>query len=702
MTVPSAHQAVLADAIQRAIGGRPVRAAVFTTFSFDPEFFEEHAVAALFGHAFSTESRVKLAQLEAALNDCGPVSVYYDAAALREGAVPPVLNVRRFDVRWGRGAFHSKVVLVLVEGARSSDRASARADVPLELVVVVSSANLTQEGWWENVEGGHVASIATKDVDGNPTTREGVLEIVRLLERLSEGTDGAIERIHEFLRKQASTDATKWKSYRTMYPRVYGGSSDFIDWMRDLKLGGGEWNLEIISPFLDESDPETLRALLDAVDPRACRIALPIERKTGFAAISRAYFDGVVELNSRFDVRWGDLPEDLTIHAKATKTTPATRRGVHAKVYRFWREKDGRSVVVVGSVNLTRSGTLGWKSGNVEAAFLVEESPAAARAGWWLDLLPQEPSQFAVLIEREDEVDERPIGVSIRYDWLQKSAEVRFDEALPQGISVASLQGEALFRAPGVDDATERSWTPLPPEAGLALDRHLRASSYVRVHDGARTSTVLVRECGWAGKPSVILTLTPEQILLYWSLLTPDQRAAFLEQRLLADGTLDGLGPLLAKRLDVETSTFFDRCAGLYHAFESLRGSIQRSLDAGRPHDAISRLYGEKYDSLPVLLDRVAERADADPVQAYLTYLCAGQLDEEFRKPLAAATKDGVDALDRGAVEAARQRLATDRIAVTLPRLEARLVDGTGVCTEFLDWLREAFVKRIASRPEGS
>ena len=41
-------------------------------------------------------------------------------------------------------------------------------------------------------------------------------------------------------------------------------------------------------------------------------------RATGAAGITRAYYDGVAALKPPFDVRWGDLPEDLAIHAKAT------------------------------------------------------------------------------------------------------------------------------------------------------------------------------------------------------------------------------------------------------------------------------------------------------------------------------------------------------------------------------------------------
>ena len=44
---------VLGDALVAAIDGRRVRTAVFTTFTFDPGFFELHVLPLLFDRPFS-------------------------------------------------------------------------------------------------------------------------------------------------------------------------------------------------------------------------------------------------------------------------------------------------------------------------------------------------------------------------------------------------------------------------------------------------------------------------------------------------------------------------------------------------------------------------------------------------------------------------------------------------------------------------
>lgn len=132
-------------------------------------------------------------------------------------------------------------------------------------------------------------------------------------------------------------------------------------------------------------------------------------------------------------------------------------------------------------------------------------------------------------------------------------------------------------------------------------------------------------------RPSLLTTLTPEEILLYWSLLSPTQQAAFIEEKLRAEAQLEGLAAGTGHRYDIK-NTLFDRFAGLYHAFEMLSSHSEKAIQEERDKEAVSRLFGAKYDSLPVLLEKVRTRADGDPIMTYLTFLCAQQLYTRIRK----------------------------------------------------------------------
>jgi hypothetical protein len=139
------------------------------------------------------------------------------------------------------------------------------------------------------------------------------------------------------------------------------------------------------------------------------------------------------------------------------------------------------------------------------------------------------------------------------------------------------------------------------------------------------------------GRPSLLLDLSPAEILRYWSLLTLAQRAAFIEAH-AADLAQLGEGAALVSRYEplVHEETFFDRFAGIFLAFGCLERSVRSALaKGGSRRDAEYRLFGEKYDSLGNLLNRVvreAQEGKGDLVEQYVMGLCAKQLERELRR----------------------------------------------------------------------
>ena len=65
-----------------------------------------------------------------------------------------------------------------------------------------------------------------------------------------------------------------------------------------------------------------------------------------------------------------------------------------------------------------------------------------------------------------------------------------------------------------VSDVAEGTWTPLPQEISQRLGAILQGTSFLEIHlKGHDPGTILVREEGMAKKPSLLLSLTPEEIL---------------------------------------------------------------------------------------------------------------------------------------------------------------------------------------------
>ena len=74
---------VLSEQLQEVIRGRVVKAAVFTTYQFEPGFFEEDVLPLLFEQSFSHVPQIRLIQLEEALLSVEHLAVYYDRWVFR-------------------------------------------------------------------------------------------------------------------------------------------------------------------------------------------------------------------------------------------------------------------------------------------------------------------------------------------------------------------------------------------------------------------------------------------------------------------------------------------------------------------------------------------------------------------------------------------------------------------------------------------
>lgn len=605
-------KAVLTEALREQIGGRRVLAAVFCTFRFEPGFFEQEILPALFDLPLHQAPDIRRLQLEDALRPlAGQVAVYYDRNALVVGDGTACLDVRRIPVQVTHGYFHPKNAFILVQDDDTAERA---------LVALTASANLTQAGWWENVECFHLDEIPE---GGRSRTAEGVRRFLRRVRTLAKhlGPHQAAEQVEAFL--STVQPISHRSSYQVLHPHfiVTGtpGAAPLVDQLDDV---AGKWlrgaNLEIISPYLDDAQVSApLAALLDRFKPRRWRILLPEEH--GLARCREALYQWVRARGGQ----WGRLPASHTArHGKQATGGSLPPRTVHAKVYRFFT--DEYEISLVGSFNLT--GPAHQARGNLESGVLVEV-PTPPRPWFWLEPVEETPAFAPTPATEDDELHLAVIPLLVRYDWTSEKADVLWD-ATTVGPPLEVHQSGPLFAIPPLPPAT---WTELPADDARELAERLRSSSFLTVIDGDRRGVVLVHETGMAHRPSLLFDLTPAEILRYWSMLNPDQRAAYLAARGGQDPQLTGEEPVHAPPA-THVDTIFDRFAGMSHGFASLARTVNEALTDGRTEHARLLIFGAKYDSLPVLLQRVLDDTGGDLVDRYLTVLCAHQIAERLRR----------------------------------------------------------------------
>lgn len=678
--MPEIPRAVLSRSFGDRMNERRLVSAVFLTFRFDPGFFEQEVLPVFLDVPVSHATAIRLVQLEDAIRSLsGDIAVYYDVNGLQQSdAGGARLDVRRIPVRHGTGIFHPKNVFALVE-AKEADGEGHR---PRALLVASLSANLTRAGWWENVEVCHIEEIAEGD---RTRLRDDLLGFLRWLEWKVPAEQGhkALRDVREFLLR--STEQRGIRSEEgALCTHFHDGKRSVAEFLEDVTgnaLRG--LYLEVISPYFDDAaTSEPLLDLIDRFSPRAVRVHLPRGRR-GEALCRPDFYESVGAMKG---VSWAELPRDLL---RLGRAEDAGSRMVHAKVYRFFSQQPKREFIFMGSANLTTAAH--GAGGNVETGFLVEVVPPR-RPDFWLGVEERRPGEFHFAEEDEGTAASGGTRLRLRYHWDTGAAEAYWDDPKASPALRVEAQGEELFQ---FAELPVRSWHALTEQDARRLGALLRSASFLTVHGEAATPGVLlVQEEGMSHKPSLLAELSAADILRYWSLLSAEQRAAFIEARA---GELVALGQgadlVATARLVAEEESIFDRFAGIFHAFASLERTVHEALERGNEREATYRLFGKKYDSLGSLLVRILEgKGHVDPVDRYVIVLCARQLCAEVKARWPPFWREhAADARELGRL-----------FEVARSIREGLIAKAPDEMAPFLDWFDEWFLRRARPQEERS
>ena len=312
------------------------------------------------------------------------------------------------------------------------------------------------------------------------------------------------------------------------------------------------------------------KTLIERFQPKEVRIFLP-RSASGEGLCRRELYESVRDLEQ---VTWGRLPKDIL---RLGRSDNAGERFVHAKVYRFFTQNPKREICFVGSANLTSAAH--QTGGNLETGFLVHTVPPK-RPDFWLAVDYHRPQHFEAQTEDEAAAASGGTRLNLRYHWDRSLAEVFWDAP---GDS-PELRIEAREIEIGIPPLQSRVWTALESEFAQRIAELLAETSLFRVHGESDTpGYLLVQEEGMSHKPSLLLRLSAADILRYWSLLTAEQRVAFLEARAPEIALLGQGADLVARtKITLEGDTLFDRFAGFFHAFACLERAVRSALDANK------------------------------------------------------------------------------------------------------------------------
>lgn len=337
---------------------------LFTTYNYEPDFFDEHIVSYLMGfdRKISTIGELKDADEWVRNNH---VSVYYDKNAMSPGTSCLTVPVFPQNIKTG-GVFHPKVVIIygILKGKSKSTA-----------YLFVSSCNLTVSGYGRNKEAFSCVEIKSEQLASS------VSEFIYTLD--NNGDEERHSALHEFL----NNIRTKDKDIEFLWTNS-GKGTKLIDYFKEHSSG----DLTIVSPYFDEKGPGNL---LDE---------LPNKGKTSIIPA----IDG-----ENYNLHQGDYKKLKNNNIDFYELiNDDDTRFIHAKLIQFG------SQLVVGSYNFTSAALKGLNS---EAALIFNNSNGAKFN--LKDIDEQKLLSDEVLITNRDEagVDNKVPFVSVIIQWKEST-----------------------------------------------------------------------------------------------------------------------------------------------------------------------------------------------------------------------------------------------------------------------------------------
>lgn len=383
----------IAQAASSFSGG--VEAALFTTFTFDPGFFEANVLPTLFGietrgaEARRAEVNVRLAGVS--------VAVFHDAAALSGG---------------GAGDYRYQTWAVRVPGAHEGSRKGPYFHPKLMILagryeqkgviypavyLACGSANLTLSGCGHNLE--VLGETWIDDADA-PAHAELVrfLKWLRKVPRSRQAECQAIGDILEILREIASFGTTDGPELHINGIGV--GRPTFAERLRLEQTQ--RWDcLTVLSPYW--SGPNELPALLDALNAKEVKL-VPGPSREGAYGLTPAHLE---ELKTR------GVSTCVLEDGEANRFT-------HAKLYVLSKERGNHLRVAIGSCNMTEAAHKA-KGGNVEAMLILSLDLRKDKASALPKLRPLDLKGKEFTDESDDPPAGLPFDLTVLFDWKDRS-----------------------------------------------------------------------------------------------------------------------------------------------------------------------------------------------------------------------------------------------------------------------------------------
>jgi len=481
--------AVISECLKDQIKGQRVTAAVFTTFNFEPDFFEQDIIPLLLDqeNAYSTDERVKKYLVMDVLRESGLLlEVFYDLPLFRqERNNSPQMEYLCHGVNLGNKAFHAKNIFLLLHDDINE------VDV---LLVGAGSNNLTKAGWWDNIECQHWEEIRSGEVRVSflNQLKEDFTWLQQRQGIMPSNQGSALRKINEFLVNcKGSNSAKPVAYYGPSYIEKQNGILHFLKQQKKSIGKYSNWTLEIISPFFAEDATNKEHKAFLKLGVNEIKMLLPIDGE-GNACCDPKYYS---HINNDEDISWAKWRPK---YKKTLGVDCVPFRRLHAKIYHFYNGI--QAWAFVGSVNFTHKAL----KENVESGFFVKLDQIDP----FLEELKENEVPDSCIRPSDSETDqiESITGfpeLHLSYDWIEKQLSGRTAEGKSYEIQIKSPEGEFITEKWIITDQVS-----IYEGVTDGLEILLKNGSLVKIVGKSRKSnepfpedTLLLQQTGWTHKP---------------------------------------------------------------------------------------------------------------------------------------------------------------------------------------------------------
>lgn len=640
----------ISESFKQAIGARTVKSAFFSTYCFEPDFFELDVIPLLLGGpALSTDETIRYHQLQSLMSfDRGRFAVAYDVDVFNP-TFAAKLEIDYLPVRVNGACQHAKIAVIEVLDEQEN----------VAIILAAGSFNLTKAGWWTNIEVGHWIELSEENAPSNVLiplraaldyfqTTQQVPAIVALQSRLSEWKAGPRSDVCSFYFSGAG------KNRRS-----------FPIFLKEVDRGP----IEIVSPFFaEEGNNKKLVGFLETFEKVS--LFLPTD-DIGAATMTQPVYQDLSK-----HALWCDWNADLAERFSLRKNEELERK-LHAKIY------SGKNWLFIGSVNLSYKAMYL----NVEAGFLL-----TGRAGLkLLTPLKEEVQKFSVKDPVEADKHNSEVAmppIQLYYDWLTHELELLSPET--GQLTLFDAQGLELGKYPLTAEASGKFTV-------ASLSAQLKHSALVAAtwsSPGGISSdkrNLLVSQRQIYCRPNSLPELDVQDLLRIFQSMNSSVRMAMItslvekQARRSKDGltSKEFLPPLPSTEV---RSNFFSEFSEVNGAFWNLRKKLAQAQSAGKTDELAYYLDGQQPDSLRGLANSLGATDHGSKISLIVRYLTLLSMDEVLTI-YPAKSND----LKRKVMELIGQTEQNEEFNALPNKLE------------FLTWIKDKFtmpVREVATSPE--